>query len=122
MNLKISPVNLSESIKLNLISYVKAPDNIYFDLDHDNNEMLNYWFNCMLNMYDEQLFRNQGILDNMDQDFERIMNIKEKIDPKLLEKIKSINTDLGQMLDIKDKMDFDTKEAIENMHIKILRR
>lgn len=122
MNLKISPVNLSESIKLNLYSYVKAPNNIYFDLEHDNNEMINYWFNCMLNMYDEQLFRNQGILDNMDKDFERIINIKDKINPNLLEKIKSINTDLGQMLDIKDKMDIETKQAIENMHVKILKR
>ena len=122
MNLKICPVNLSESIKLNLLSYVKAPDNIYFDLDHDNNEMINYWFNCMLNMYDEQLYRNQGILDNMDEDFEKILRLKEKIDPKVLEQIKNIDADLGQMLAIKNKMNSETREVIENMHVKILKR
>ena len=122
MNLKICPVNLSESIKLNLISYVKAPDNIYFDLEHNNDEMINYWFNCMLNMYDEQLFRNQGILDNMDEDFEKIMRLKKRIDPKLLEKIKNIDADLGQMLDIKNKMNSETREVIENMHVKKLKR
>ena len=122
MNLKICPVNLSESIKLNLLSYVKAPDNIYFDLDHDNNEMINYWFNCMLNMYDEQLYRNQGILDNMDNDFEKIMHLKDRIDPNLLEQIKNIDADLGQMLDIKSKINSETREVIENMHVKILKR
>ena len=55
MNLKICPVNLSESININLISYMKSFDNIYFDLKHDNNDAINYWFDFILNMYDEQL-------------------------------------------------------------------
>ena len=122
MNLKICPVNLSESIKLNLGSYIKAPDNIYFDLEHDNNDMINFWFNCMLNMYDEQLFRNQYILDNMDEDFEKILLLQKRINPMLVKRIKSIDNDLGQILDIKDKMDEDTKEAIENMHVRLLKR
>lgn len=91
MNLKISPINISESIKVNLGSYVNALDNIYFDLEHDNNYWINFWFNCMLYMYDEQLFRNQGIIDNMDQLMEKIINIKEKINPEVIEQIEKIH-------------------------------
>ena len=47
MNLKICPVNLSESINLNLISYMKSFDNIYFDLKHDNNDAINYWLSLI---------------------------------------------------------------------------
>ena len=79
MNLKICPVNLSKSIKINLMSYMKALDNIYFDLDHDNNEMMNYWFNHILNMYDEQLFYNQNMINNMDELMGKIINMKEKM-------------------------------------------
>ena len=91
MNLKISPINISESIKVNLGSYVNALDNIYFDLEHDNNKWINYWFNCMLNMYDEQLFRNQNIIDNMDELMEKITKIKEQINPDVIEQIENIH-------------------------------
>lgn len=91
MNLKISPINISESIKVNLGSYVGALDNIYFDLDHDNNKWINYWFNCMLNMYDEQLFRNQNIINNMDELMEKITKIKEQINPEVIEQIENIH-------------------------------
>lgn len=91
MNLKISPINISESIKINLGSYVGALDNIYFDLNHDNNKWINYWFNCMLNMYDEQLFRNQTIIDNMDELMEKITKIKKQINPEVIEQIENIH-------------------------------
>ena len=64
--LKISPLNLSESIYLNKISYVKAIDSIYFDLEHDNNDALNAWFNTMLNMADEQIYSSGNKLDLID--------------------------------------------------------
>ena len=38
MKLKISPLNLSDSILLNKITYVKKIDNIYFDLEHKTSE------------------------------------------------------------------------------------
>ena len=91
MNLKISPINISESININKISYIRAPDNIYFDLKHDNNDMINYWFNCMLNMYDEQLFRNQNLINNIDESMEKIYGIKEKIDPDTINKIENMH-------------------------------
>ena len=79
MNLKICPVNLSESINLNLISYMKSFDNIYFDLKHDNNDAINYWFDFILNMYDEQLKNKKNMINNIDEIMERIITIKEKI-------------------------------------------
>lgn len=79
MNLKICPVNLSESINLNLISYMKSFDNIYFDLKHDNNDAINYWFDFVLNMYDEQLYNKKNMINNIDEIMERIITVKEKI-------------------------------------------
>ena len=80
MNLKICPVNLSKSINLCKPTYVDILDSIYFDLDHDNNEQINRWFNFLLNMYDEQLFMNSNMINNMDDVIERIQNIKDKWD------------------------------------------
>lgn len=91
MNLKISPVNISESINLYKYTYIKGPDNIYFDLKHDNNEVINFWFNWMLNMYDEQLFKNQVLIDNMDSFMEKIFEIKERINPDTIEKIETMH-------------------------------
>lgn len=56
MKLKISPLNLSNSIQLNKLTYVKRIDNIYFDLEHDTNEEINKWFDFILNMADEQIY------------------------------------------------------------------
>ena len=64
--LKISPLNLSESIYLNKPSYVRAIDNIYFDLKHDSNDAINAWFNTMLNMADEQIYSSSNKLDSID--------------------------------------------------------
>ena len=57
MKLKISPLNLSDSILVNKITYVKRIDNIYFDLEHDTNEAINAWFDFILCMADEQIYR-----------------------------------------------------------------
>lgn len=52
--LKLSPLNISESILVNKITYVKRIDNIYFDINHDSNIEINNWFNFILDMVDEQ--------------------------------------------------------------------
>lgn len=64
--LKISPLNLSQSIYLNKPTYVRAIDNIYFDLEHDTNEAINNWFNVMLNMADEQIYSSGNKLEDID--------------------------------------------------------
>ncbi len=67
--LRISPLNLSGSILLNKISYIKAVDNIYFDLEHDTNEAINNWFDFILNMADEQIYYSSSKLDYIDSSF-----------------------------------------------------
>lgn len=63
--LKISPLNLSESIYAFKPNYVKAIDNIYFDLKHDSNDAINAWFNMMLDMADSQMNVSNMKLDNI---------------------------------------------------------
>ena len=62
--LKISPLNLSESINLNKITYVNKLNDIYFDLDHDNEEAINKWFNFILDMADEQIYKSINLLNS----------------------------------------------------------
>ena len=67
--LKLSPLNISESILVNKITYVKRIDNIYFDIKHDSNEAINAWFNFVLYMVKEQLHRAMNKLEKIDSSF-----------------------------------------------------
>lgn len=89
MHLKISPINLSERINVYKPSYVKPIDNIYFDLKHDNNAMINKWFNFILNMYDEQLYVNRNLIDNMDEIMDKIQSVKEHMSPETIHDIEN---------------------------------
>ncbi len=83
-NYRLSPINISGSILINQCTYVNILDNIYFDLEHDNNEYINKWFNFILNMVDEQLYYSRSKLDSLrktydlykidDQTFNKIFN------------------------------------------------
>lgn len=64
--LKISPLNISESILINKITYVKRIDNIYFDIKHDSNNEINAWFDFILDMVDEQLYKSMNMLQEID--------------------------------------------------------
>lgn len=64
--LKLSPMHLSQSILLNKITYVKRIDFLYFDVKHDNNDAINKWFDFILDMADEQIFRSSERLKNVD--------------------------------------------------------
>ena len=68
-NLKISPLNLSQSILVNKLTYVNSINNIYFDLEHDTNEAINYWFKIMLNMADEQIYYSSNKLNSINSEF-----------------------------------------------------
>lgn len=81
-NLKLSPLNLSESILLNKVTYVKRLDNIYFDMRHDTNDSINDWFNFILDMADEQLFVAVGRIPSIDNRF--------IVDDSNIKKIKSM--------------------------------
>lgn len=64
--LKLSPLNLSGSILVNKITYVKRLDNIYFDVEHDTNENINRWFDFILDMADERIFVARRKLETID--------------------------------------------------------
>lgn len=68
-NLKISPLNLSQSIYLFKPNYIKALDNIYFDVKHDTNDAINYWFDMMLDRTDDQIGFSSRKLDSIDSTF-----------------------------------------------------
>lgn len=60
--LKLSPLNISQNINLNRVTYADRINKVHFDLDYDNNEIINLWLEFILNMYDEQLyFQSQRI-------------------------------------------------------------
>ncbi len=80
-NLKLSPLNLSKSILVNKLTYVNRIDHIYFDLEHDNNEAINRWFEFILNMVDEQLYYSSNILENIPDN--HIKNTEEKTISKM---------------------------------------
>ena len=122
MDLKICPINLSESISVNILSYLKGLNNTYFDLEHDNNEIINYWFKIMLNMYEEQLYRNKYLIDNMDENVQKILEIKDMTDPKVIKKINNLDEGMKKVVEMKEKMKPDTREQVENMKIRKLKK
>lgn len=77
MKLKISPLNLSQSILLNHITYVKRLDDIYFDLEHDSNHEINKWFNFILDMVDEQVYYSMSNLPKLERAFYNISMMKD---------------------------------------------
>lgn len=91
MNLKICPLNISQSILLNQPTYAKRINDIYFDLNHDSNEEINKWFDFILNMTDEQLYFNTNRLPRfkkiaaLDNDINKVQSKEMK---KEVEKIK----------------------------------
>ena len=64
--LRISPLNLSTSILMYKPSYVKIIDNIYFDLEHDSNDVINKWFDFILKMTDEQIYFSSHKLETIE--------------------------------------------------------
>ncbi len=74
-NLKVSPINISQNIALNKYRYVDIIDRIHFNLQDDNNYMLNKWFDFILNMYDEQLYFQENQIPKYEQAFKQIQSM-----------------------------------------------
>lgn len=76
-NLRLSPLNISQNIRLNINTYANSINRIRFDLNSDNSESINQFLNFILNMYDEQLYY-QGeripYLDKLYEDYKRELN------------------------------------------------
>ncbi|MBR1718270.1 MAG: Fic family protein [Bacilli bacterium] len=62
-NLLISPLHLSNSLYRNKSRYNSILDSIYFDMEHDSNKEINNFIKFMLDMYDEQIFYMNNLLD-----------------------------------------------------------
>lgn len=90
MKLKISPLNLSESILLNKITYVKRIDQIYFNVENDTNAAINNWFDFILDMADEQIYKSSEMLSNIPEEFLNTTPEEDKNVKGLKKAIKSI--------------------------------
>ena len=87
LDLKISPLHISNSILHNQPTYVKRIDNIYFDLEHDCNYEINKWLDFCLNMTDEQIYYLSNCLKLNKQIFNKHSNNQKEI-KRLAKKIK----------------------------------
>ena len=74
--LKISPLHLSQSIYINKQEYYKRLNNIYFDLEHDNNDEINNWLDFLLNMFDEQIYYMSNRLKEREKSFNKKDGLK----------------------------------------------
>ena len=92
-NLKICPLNISASILMNQFRYVEIIDNIYFDIEHDNNEWINKWFDYILNMSDEQL----NYMNNKISELDFTYNFYNTKDPKLDKMLNQILYDIQEL-------------------------
>ncbi len=68
--LKISPLNISQNILLNKITYVNRINDIYFDLKHDSNKEINRWLDFILDMVDEQIFYNMNKINWLEENLD----------------------------------------------------
>lgn len=80
--LKLSPLNLSASILINKITYVKRLNNIYFNTVDDTNDSINKWFDFVLDMVDERLYVAKGQLGRLDSYILGKMEHDEQVDVK----------------------------------------
>lgn len=78
INLKLSPINISRSIKINQISYSNILNNLNFDNIHNDNEVINKWFDFMLNMADEQIYLSLEKTKKIDKEFLKEINKNNK--------------------------------------------
>lgn len=79
-NLKLSPLNISQNILRNKYTYADRINRVHFDIDYDNNQTINKWFDFILNMYDEQLYFQLTRLPALEQAFNRIAALKDEND------------------------------------------
>ena len=63
--LMLNPLNLSNRILANKITYVKCINQIAFNLEEDTNKAINNWFDFILTMADEQLFYSKTRLTHL---------------------------------------------------------
>lgn len=73
--LKLSPLNISQNILINKYTYFDRINRIHFNLDYDNYNAINSWFDFILNMYDEQLYYQKNNILNHGRTFEQMKSL-----------------------------------------------
>ena len=76
--------------------YINVLDNIYFDLDHDNNEYINKWFDFILNMADEQIYYSTNRVAILNEVYDVYKQNDEKFDDilrRILEDIRNLDAE-----------------------------
>lgn len=71
--LKLSPLNISQNITVTKYNYVDILNRIHFNLDYDNNELINEWFQYMLYRYQDQIYYQQSRFNKIDKELERYL-------------------------------------------------
>ena len=64
-NLMLNPLNISNRILINKLTYVKYINRIAFNLKEDSNKAINDWFDFILTMADEQLYFSKDKLTHL---------------------------------------------------------
>ena len=83
----LCPLNISNRILANKKTYVNRIDHIAFDIETDNNDALNKWFDFILTMADEQLYYSRNRIDDLLSIRESILSID---DEKTLRRVKGM--------------------------------
>lgn len=72
-NLKLSPLNISQGITITKYDYVDILNRIHFNLEYDNNELINNWFKYMLYRYQDQIYLQQSRFNKIDKKLEEFL-------------------------------------------------
>lgn len=83
MNLKISPLNLSQSIMFNQFGYASTINNIYFDLEHNSNHEINEWFRFILRMVEDQIFYSSNKLPYIEDNAKWKFNVDKEMEEEI---------------------------------------
>lgn len=91
MNLKLCPLNLSRSMRMNRKSYHNRLNAISFDGETDDTEAFNRWFDFCLMMADEQIYYAKNHMRKYEHHLEMISANEEGfLEPTLVKKIEAM--------------------------------
>lgn len=76
--LKLCPLNISQGIFMYKPTYARKLDNIYFDLEHDNNDEINEWFDFILSRADEAIFFNTNRVSRLENNMQYVRDVLNK--------------------------------------------
>ena len=77
--LMLNPLNISNRILVNKITYVDRINHIAFNLTEDTNVAINRWFDFILTMVDEQLYYSKERLTHLIEDSQKSETSRQEI-------------------------------------------